>query len=116
VELAFGMVRDAQFGPLVMVGAGGALIEVLRDRAVALAPFDAIEARRLVDRLAIRRLLAGVRGKPAADLDALAQALARFSVLAASLGERIAEMDANPVIAGPGGCVAVDALVIASTL
>ncbi|MSP84165.1 MAG: CoA-binding protein [Alphaproteobacteria bacterium] len=113
VELAFGMVRDPQFGPLVMVGAGGTLIEVLRDRAVALAPFDAAEARRLLNRLAIRRLLDGVRGKPPADIGALAAALARFSLLAAVLGDAIAELDVNPIIAGPEACVAVDALVVA---
>ena len=111
VELAFGMVRDPQFGPLVMVGAGGILVELLGDTRFALPPFDAAEARRLIDRLACRRLLDGVRGKPAADMDALAEALARFSVLAASLGDAIAEIDVNPVIAGPDGCLAVDALV-----
>jgi hypothetical protein len=113
VELAFGMVRDPQFGPVVMVGAGGTLVEVLRDRVVALAPFDAAEAHRLLDRLAIRRLLDGARGKPPADVAALAEALARFSLLAATLRDGIAEIDVNPLIAGARGCVAVDALVIA---
>ncbi len=112
VELAFGLVNDPQFGPLVMIGAGGTLIEVLRDRVPALPPFDTAEARRLIDRLAIRPVLDGVRGAPAADLDALAEALARFSVLATELGGAIAEMDVNPVIAGPEGCIAVDALVV----
>ncbi|MEX2650525.1 MAG: acetate--CoA ligase family protein [Alphaproteobacteria bacterium] len=114
VELAFGMVRDQQFGPLVMIGAGGTLIEVLRDRVVALPPFDAAEARRLIDRLGVRRLLDGVRGKPGVDIDALATSFARFSVLAATLGSAIAEIDVNPVIAGAEGCVAVDALVVAA--
>ncbi|MGH6718635.1 MAG: acetate--CoA ligase family protein, partial [Alphaproteobacteria bacterium] len=113
VELAFGLVTDAQFGPLVMVGAGGTLIEVVRDRVMALPPFDDATARRLIDRLALRRLLDGVRGRPPLNVDALAQAFARFSVLAATLGPRLAEIDVNPVIAGANGCVAVDALVIA---
>ncbi len=112
VELAFGLVDDPQFGPLVMIGAGGTLIEVLRDRVPALAPFDAAEALRLIDRLSIRPVLDGVRGAPAVDLDALADALARFSVLATEIGGAIAEMDVNPVIAGPQRCVAVDALVV----
>ena len=113
-EMVFGMVRDATFGPLVLVGAGGIFVEVLKDAQLAVPPFDAAFARRLIDRLRARPLLDGVRGRPAADLDALAQALARFSVLAATLGEAIAELDINPVIAGPGGAIAVDALVVPS--
>ena len=115
VELAFGMVRDAQFGPLVLVGLGGIFIEVLKDRAFALPPFGREEAHRLIGRLKGAALLDGVRRAPAADLDAVAEALARFSVLAATLGDVLAEMDVNPVIAGPDGCLAVDALVVAAT-
>lgn len=113
VELAFGMVRDAQFGPIVMVGAGGVLIESLNDRCFALPPFGKQDAARLIDRLGLSRLLDGVRGAPAADRDSLSEALSRFSVLAAALGDVIAEIDVNPVIAGPQGPVAVDALVMA---
>ena len=115
IELAFGMVRDDQFGPLILVGAGGALIELIRDRAFALPPIDAAGARRLLDRLRVRTLLEGVRGRPAADLDAVAEALARFSVMVAALGDCLAEVDVNPVIAGPAGCQAVDALVVGRT-
>lgn len=111
-EMVFGMVSDAQFGPLVLVGAGGIFVELLKDVALAVPPFDAAVARRLIDRLKARPLLDGRRGRPAADVDALAEALARFSVLAASLGGSLAELDLNPVIAGPGGAVAVDALVV----
>ncbi len=114
VELAFGITRDAQFGPLVLVGLGGVLIEVLRDRVFALPPFDMAEARRLIGRLKGAVLLDGVRDAPAADRDAVAEALARFSVLAATLGDALAEMDVNPVIAGPHGCLAVDALIVAA--
>ena len=112
VELALGVVIDAQFGPLVMVGAGGVLVEHYRDNACALAPCDGECARRLVDRLAIRPLLDGARGAPAADLASLCVAIARLSVLAGALGDRLAGLDANPVIAGADGCVAVDALVV----
>ena len=112
IEIALGMVNDPQFGPLVMAGAGGVLVEVLGDRRFSLAPFDVTEARRLIDRLKLRPLLDGVRGGPPADIDALATALAAFSVLAHELGEVIAEIDVNPVIAGPHGCLAVDALVV----
>jgi acetate---CoA ligase (ADP-forming) len=112
VELALGMVRDPQFGPMVMVGSGGVLIELLADRATALAPFGIATARRLLDRLAIRRLLDGYRGAPAADLEALCTTIARFSVLAAELGNVVGEIDVNPVICGARTAIAVDALVV----
>lgn len=111
-ELALGIVRDAQFGPVVVLSAGGTLIEVLRDRQVALPALDSTRAKVLIDRLGVRRLLDGHRKRPAADIDKLADAIARFSVLAAELGDLIAEADVNPLIAGPEGCIAVDALVI----
>ena len=113
VEMVLGMARDAQFGPLVMVGAGGILVETLKDTRFALPPFGVDYARRLIDGLKVRPLLDGLRGAPAADVDALAEALARFSVLAVTLGEVIAEIDVNPFIAGPAGPIAVDALVVA---
>ncbi|MEZ5924191.1 MAG: acetate--CoA ligase family protein [Hyphomicrobiaceae bacterium] len=111
-ELALGMIGDDQFGPVVIVGAGGTMIEVLKDRRVALPPIDSVRARGLIDRLRLRPLLDVHRKRPAADLDNLASTIARFSVLAKSLGDLIAELDVNPLIAGPGGAVAVDALVI----
>jgi hypothetical protein len=111
-ELAFGAVVDAQFGPVVMAGAGGVLIELLRDRRFALPPFDEAEARRLLDGLSIRALLDGLRDRPAANLDAVAAALARFSAMVADLGEWLQEVDVNPLLAGPEGCVALDALVV----
>jgi acyl-CoA synthetase (NDP forming) len=112
VELHLGIVRDAQFGPLVMVAAGGVLVELLADRRLGLPPLDEPRARRLVDGLRARRLLDGVRGRPPADVDALVRALVRLSVLAVDLGDHIEALDANPVICGPQGCVAVDALVV----
>ena len=110
--MALGVTIDPQFGPLVMVAGGGALIELLRDRRYALPPLDARAARRMIDALASRPLLDGARGAPAADIDALAEAAARLSVLAVELGDRIAEVDVNPVIVSAKGCVAVDALVV----
>jgi len=112
VEMALGLVRDPQFGPLMVVGAGGTLIEVLQDRHVALPPLDALRAGRLVERLKIRPLLSGHRKHPPADLDKLAGCIASFSNLAASLGNLIDELDVNPLIAGPDGATAVDALIV----
>jgi acyl-CoA synthetase (NDP forming) len=112
VEVHLGIVRDEQFGPLVLVAAGGVLVEVLNDRRLALPPLDDARATRLIDRLRSRPLLAGVRGRPAADLAALAGAVVALSWLAHDLGEHIEALDANPVVAGVDGCVAVDALVV----
>ena len=112
VELGLGVVRDAQFGPLVMVAAGGVLIEVLGDRRFALPPIDEPRATAMLDRLPCGPLLDGVRGSPAADLASIAGALVRLSVLAEDLGDHLDALDVNPLICGPDGCVAVDALVI----
>ncbi|MGZ4148139.1 MAG: acetate--CoA ligase family protein, partial [Actinomycetota bacterium] len=112
VEMALGIVRDAQLGPLVLVAAGGILVEVLGDRRLAMPPIDEARARRLIDRLKIRRLLDGVRGQLPSDVGSLARALVGLSWLAADLGERLEALDVNPVICGPDGCVAVDVLVI----
>ncbi|MGZ8605922.1 MAG: acetate--CoA ligase family protein, partial [Actinomycetota bacterium] len=113
VEIHLGIVRDPQFGPLVLVAAGGVLVEVLRDRRMAMPPLDGVRARRLVDALETRPLLDGVRGAPAADVDALARAIVGLSWLAHDLGDDLEALDANPVICGADGCLAVDALVIA---
>ncbi|HWS81663.1 MAG TPA: acetate--CoA ligase family protein [Rubrobacter sp.] len=111
VEMALGMVHDPQFGPLVMVAAGGVLIETLGDRRLALPPLDEARASKLIDRLDVRPLLDGVRGAPPADVNSLARTLSRLSLLAGDLGDLIGALDVNPVIVGPRGCVAVDALV-----
>jgi acyl-CoA synthetase (NDP forming) len=112
VELALGLVNDRQFGPLMVVAAGGTLIEVMEDRRVAMPPVDRVRALNLLNRLRLKHLLAGHRKRPAADLDKLADAIASFSLLAARLGDLIAEFDVNPLIAGADGVLAVDALVL----
>ncbi|MCJ7832076.1 MAG: acetate--CoA ligase family protein [Actinobacteria bacterium] len=112
VELALGIVRDPQFGSLVLVAAGGILVELLKDRRMGVPPLDEPRARRLVDGLKSRALLDGVRGAAASDVDAVVRAVVAVSALASDLGDHIAALDVNPIIAGPDGCVAVDALVI----
>lgn len=112
VELALGLVHDAQFGPILMIGAGGVLIEVLRDRVTSLAPTDEVRAKRLLDRLSLCPLLSGYRGTAAADIERLALAIARFSVLARELGSLIGELDVNPLIVSATGAVAVDAILL----
>src|SRR5215218_7134698 len=81
VELALGVVADPQFGPLVMVAAGGVLVEVLRDRRFALPPVDHGWALAMLDRLAVRPLLDGARGARPVDRDAVADAVVRLSTL-----------------------------------
>lgn len=111
VELALGITRDADFGSIVVVGAGGELVEILDDAAFALPPFGPATALRMVEGLRLAPLLDGARGRTPVDRAALAEAIARFSVLAYVLGGAIAEADVNPLIVGPWGATAVDALI-----
>lgn len=118
VEMIAGIVRDADLGPLLMVGAGGIHAEVLRDTAFTPAPADAAEVRRLLDGLRLRPLLDGVRGAPPADIDAFVDLACRLSLLGAA-ADRIDEVEVNPVFvhpagtapAGSTGALAIDALV-----
>lgn len=112
VEMALGLFTDPTAGPVISLGPGGTLVEYFDERVYALPPFDAVHARRLIDRLRFSRVLRGARGKPSVDIDRLAETVARFSVLGAELAGQVAEVDINPLIAGPGGVVAVDGLVI----
>ncbi|HXP21171.1 MAG TPA: acetate--CoA ligase family protein [Streptosporangiaceae bacterium] len=112
VELALGVVRDDALGPLLVVGAGGVLVELLADRAVALPPVGPDQARELLAGLRISTVLAGPRGAPTADLDAIVSAITSLSDLALDLVDQIEALDINPLICGPHGAIAVDALVI----
>ena len=111
VEMALGMVRDPQFGPVLVVAAGGVFVEVLQDRVVGLPPLDRERATSMIDRLVARPLLDGARGAPAVDVAGFADALVHLSRLATDLGDHIEALDANPVIVSEQGCVIVDALV-----
>jgi acetate---CoA ligase (ADP-forming) len=112
-ELALGLARDPDLGPLVVVGAGGVLVELLADRAVALPPVDTDTARQMLAELRVARLLAGVRGAPPADLEAVIRAITGLSDLAVDLGDQLEALDVNPLICGPSGATAVDVLAIA---
>jgi acetate---CoA ligase (ADP-forming) len=111
-ELALGIARDPDLGPLVVVGAGGVLVETLADRAVALPPVDEQTARQMIAELRIARLLAGVRGTPPADLAAVVRAITGLSELAIELGGELEALDVNPLICGPSGATAVDVLAV----
>ena len=112
VEMLLGCRQDPQFGPVVLIGFGGILAEALRDVVFAIPPFPAAHARRCVDRLQLRDLLDGHRGRPPADIDAFCQVAARFSVMVDQLGGELKEVDVNPVIVHESGCTIVDALVV----
>lgn len=112
LELHLGIVVDEQFGPLVVVAAGGLLVEVFDDRRVAIPPIGTDRARALIDRLRVSRVFDGVRGRPSVDRLAVADALSALSQLAVELGDVLEAVDINPLIAGPHGCIAADAVVI----
>ncbi len=114
VELIVGGRRDAVFGPAVLVGAGGILAEVLDDVAVLLAPVTRDEVLTRLQGLRGATLLRGVRGSDAVDLDAVADLVVAVGDLLVAEAS-IVEIDLNPVIAGPDGAVAVDALVVLDT-
>jgi acyl-CoA synthetase (NDP forming) len=112
-EVLIGYRVDADVGPTVMLAAGGILAEIHRDRSLRLAPVDLDEAKAMIGEVAALKALAGYRGKPPGDLDALAQALVSLSRLAVADGPAVAEAEINPLIVRPRGegVVAVDALV-----
>lgn len=112
VEMILGLKRDAQFGPVVLLGFGGVLAETISDVQFAIPPFDADHARRCLGRLKLKPLFAGVRGAPAVNTDAFCALAAKFSVMAHALRDVLAEVDVNPVIVNEGEAIAVDALVV----
>lgn len=112
VETVLGVVNDPLFGPAVMFGLGGILVEALRDITFRLAPFDEAQARRMIDEIQARVVLDGVRGAEASDIDTLAATLSRLSFFAAQNADRLESVDVNPFLVLPSGAVALDALII----
>ena len=117
VETIAGLSRQAPFGMGVVFGAGGVLVELVKDAAMELAPFGTAEAQALVARTRVAQLLNGYRGSARGDLDALAQLLSRLSQLGAAYAEHIEAIDINPVLVLPQGqgVRILDALVIPRT-
>ena len=112
VEVALGIVRDPLLGPLVVVAAGGTLVELVAERAVALPPVDRETARAMVAGLRVARLLDGYRGSAPADLDSLVEAIIALGQLAVELGDGLQGLDLNPVVVGPTSALVVDALIL----
>lgn len=107
-ELIVGMSCDAQFGPVLVFGQGGTAVEVIDDRTLALPPLNMPLARAMIAGTRIARLLAGARGLPAADIEAIALTLVQLSQLVSDCAE-IAELDINPLLADKHGVIALDA-------
>jgi acetyltransferase len=110
-ELIIGSSLDAQFGPVLLFGTGGQLVEVFKDRALALPPLNTTLARRMMEQTRIYTALKGVRGRKPVDIPALEQLMVRFSRLVVEQ-KWIREIDINPLLAGPDGLLALDARVI----
>jgi acyl-CoA synthetase (NDP forming) len=113
VELLLGMIRDEQFGPVVVMGFGGLHVEALRDVAHLLPPFAPEDAARRLAALKLYPLLASRRHRRPLAVDAFCATAARFSALVAGVAEELAEIDLNPVIVHADGCSIVDALIVA---
>jgi acetyltransferase len=110
-ELIIGSSLDPQFGPVLLFGTGGQLVEVFKDRSLALPPLNTTLARRMMEQTKIYKALKGVRGRRPVDLAALEVLMVRFSALVAEQ-RWIKEIDINPLLASPDGLIALDARVV----
>jgi acetate---CoA ligase (ADP-forming) len=113
VEMALGIARDPVFGPVAMVGLGGVFIEILKDVAFRRCPFTEAQAEAMIRSLKGFPLLDGARGRPKADVPALAAALAALSRFAAAADDRLLAVDINPLLVLPEGqgAFAADAVI-----
>lgn len=114
VECILGAHHDPVFGPVVMFGLGGVLVEAMRDLSFRVAPIDVTEARAMVDEIRARRVLDGMRGAPASDVEALAEAIAALSRFAAAQAGHLQSLDINPFVVLPKGqgAMALDAVIV----
>lgn len=103
VELILGLRRDPQLGPVLLLGAGGTLAELLHDSTLRLLPIGEADARAMIGELRVSRLLSGYRGSPPADIDALVQAILALARMGEALGDRLAEAEINPLFVLPAG-------------
>ena len=116
VETIVGVQNDPVFGPVVMFGLGGVFVEIMRDMTFRIAPFGTEEARRMIGDIKGAAVLEGARGKPAADVDALAAALSQLSRFAAAQTGEFTSIEINPLLVRPrgAGVAALDAVILTS--
>lgn len=112
-EVIVGMTTDPQFGPVMMFGLGGIMVEVLKDVSFRLVPLEEKDARQMIAEIKGKPILDGVRGQPAADVEALEKTILQVSQFVEQHPE-IRELDLNPVFAYPDGAMAVDARIVVS--
>jgi acyl-CoA synthetase (NDP forming) len=112
VEVIAGAMNDPSFGPVITFGLGGIFTELMKDVTHRFAPFGADTAREMIGEIKGAAMLTGYRGRPALDVAALADTLARLSLVAADHADRIAEIDINPLFVREKGVVAADALIV----
>jgi len=115
VEMIVGITRDDRFGPIITVGFGGVLVELMRDVATRLAPIDTAQAREMIDSLRGRVLLGGYRGRQPTDLDALAELIVKAGDLATEVHE-LCELDLNPVAVNEHGVTVLDARAVVAAV
>jgi acetyltransferase len=113
LEMILGIKQDPLFGPVIICGLGGIFVEVLKDVSIGIPPVSREQARQIVTRLRGWPILAGARGRPPADIDALSGAIVGMSKLALAVGNRLVALDINPLIVYPQGkgVLAADVLV-----
>jgi acetyltransferase len=113
VEVILGIINDKTYGPAIVYGSGGILVELMKDSALAIPPLSREEASELVNKTQGSKLLKGFRGKPKADIDALLDSIVNLSYLAKDFENEIAAMDINPLMVLPEGkgVRAVDVLI-----
>lgn len=111
IEVIVGMTTDPQFGPVMMFGLGGIMVEVLKDVSFRLVPLEEKDAAEMIDEIRARPILDGVRGQPGGDIGALRRLLLAVSRFVESHPE-VRELDLNPVFVYPDGVVAVDARMV----
>jgi len=112
-EVIVGIVRDETFGPVVVFGSGGTLVELFEDRSIGIPPLSMADARELISQTKMARLLDGFRGRMAGDVEALAEVIVQVGRVASQWGDRIRAIDINPLLVLPKGqgVVAVDGLI-----
>lgn len=112
-ECIVGVSKDSQFGPVILFGLGGIMVEVFEDVSLRIPPFDKRQAKEMIEEIKGHKLLTGFRGKPPADINAIVEVLVGMSKLAMELKNEIQEIDLNPILVFPEGegVKAVDALI-----